>query len=139
MSNPTGKGGFGERPSQINRKGRPRDFQKLRDLARMLGNEQAGIVKDGIKVPIVIDDGDGKSHIATQVEMILREMMHSNPERYLEIAYGKVPQNIDITSQGEKILSNERYDRAILNLADAIREVVPGTGAEKNGDVDTAK
>lgn len=97
MSNPTGKGGFQERKAQINRKGRPRDFTKLRALAKLLGNEQAQATKDGVKVPVIIDDGNDKQHVATQVEMILRDMMHSNPERFLEIGYGKVPQPIEHT------------------------------------------
>jgi hypothetical protein len=85
---------------RINRKGRPKSFQKLRDLAKALGNEQAQAVKDGVKLPVIIEDINGKTHIASQVEMILREMMHTEPIKYLEIAYGKVPQPIEVTGEG---------------------------------------
>lgn len=73
---------------RINRKGRPKSFDKLRALAQQLGNESA-VNKAG--EPIVIAD-----HIVSQIEMILRDMMHTNPERFIEIAYGKVPQDVSL-------------------------------------------
>jgi len=46
---------------------------------------------------------------------------------------------VDITTQGEKVNSLDGYDRAISTLANAIRKVVPGEGAESNSAVDSAK
>ena len=44
----------------------------------------------------------------------------------------------DITSKGEKITPDDHgYDRSIHELADAIREIIPGASAEKNSIVDT--
>jgi hypothetical protein len=52
------------------------------------------------------------------------------------------PNKVDVTSGGkpiEKADNAERFDRAILTLADAIRESVPGESAEPDGEVDTAE
>ncbi len=83
-------GTFQKGDVRINRKGRPRTFQKLRDLAQSLGREIA--VKPD-KTPVIVE-----GHIATQTEMILRNMMKTNPERFLEIGYGKVPQPMEINA-----------------------------------------
>jgi hypothetical protein len=56
--------------------------------------------------------------------------------------HGKFTDHVDVTSNGETLapkVDNERFDRAISSLADAIRESVPGTGAKPNSDVDTAE
>lgn len=81
-------GQFVKGDPRINRKGRPKSFDALRKLAQALANEPA-TTKDG--APIVIDE-----HVATQAEMIMRAMMRDNPERFVEIAYGKVPQPVDL-------------------------------------------
>jgi hypothetical protein len=71
---------------RINRKGRPKSFDALRDLAKQIASE-----------PITSADGRVKM---TRVELILREMSISKDPRqrigFLEIAYGKVPTPIDI-------------------------------------------
>ena len=90
----TGKG-FVKGDVRINRKGRPRSFDKLREFAQKLAAEPAKDAKDR---PIIIDE-----HLATQAEMILRAMMKNNPERFVEIAWGRAPQALDVTSDGEKL------------------------------------
>jgi hypothetical protein len=35
--------------------------------------------------------------------MILRKLATEKPDKFLEIAYGKVPQPIDVTTGGEKL------------------------------------
>lgn len=66
---------------RINRKGRPKSFDKLRSLAQMIA------VEDGITT----DEA-----ILSNVEVILRGMMKNDPKLFLEIAYGKVPNPIEL-------------------------------------------
>ncbi len=87
---------------RINRKGRPKSFDALRQLAQSLANAQA---KDSNGNPLVLDDGSA----ATQTQVILLKLMRENPEKFLEIAFGKVPQAVDVTSGGEKIELVVRY------------------------------
>lgn len=93
MSNPTGKGGFQERKHQINRKGRPKSFDALRELAQEIAHEtaQAG----GVDVVI-------NGHKVTVAEAILRTWAQSkNPQlvrAFIEIAFGKVPDALNIAS-----------------------------------------
>lgn len=75
---------------RINRKGRPKSFDALRAMAQAIGGEVATVEGK----PVIIDE-----HIATNTEMIMRQMMHDNPERFTEIAYGKVPQPVALTGE----------------------------------------
>ena len=104
---------------RINRKGRPKSFDALRQLAQSLANEPA-VNKDGIEV--VIDD-----HIATQAEMILRDMMRSNPERFVEIAYGKVKDEVELTGSAKTpLVVKVVYD---INEPDNSEPTAPTPGA----------
>jgi|SRR3990167_4173882 len=89
-NNPTGKGGFQERRHQINRKGRPKSFDGLRALAQQISHE-------------AVDVGDKK---LTVTEAILRQWAQSkNPilqKQFIEIAFGKVPDNIQLTGKDGK-------------------------------------
>ncbi len=76
---------------RINRKGRPKSFDKLRELAQAMANELA--MADG--KPVVLADGKQ----ATQTQMLLLKLMRDNPEKFLEIAFGKVPQPVEHTGQ----------------------------------------
>ena len=79
---------------RINRKGRPKNFDALRKLAMMIGNET-----------ITGKDGTAMS----RAEVILRGWSFSNnyqlQKAFMEIAYGKVPDalKMDITSGGKAI------------------------------------
>ena len=53
--------------------------------------------------------------------------------------HGMLTDKVDVTSNGKEINQIDGYDRAISTLANAIRKVVPGTGAEQDGQVDPAK
>src|SRR5512135_3168150 len=101
MSNPTGKGGFGERKHQINKNGRPKSFDALRELAQAIAHE-AAIQKGG--EPVVIN-----GHKATITEVILRRWANSNDPKqqqaFIEIAYGKVPQRTEITGKDGQTLT----------------------------------
>lgn len=74
---------------RINRKGRPKTFDKMRELAQEI-SEEAAKTPDGKELL-----WDGRQ--VTAVEYVLRRMAYSkNPTlliKFLEIAYGKVPDN----------------------------------------------
>jgi hypothetical protein len=99
MANPSPSKPFTKNDPRINRKGRPRTFDALRTLAQQIAHEVA--LKDG--APLVIS-----GRTVTVAEAILRSWATSkNPmlqKAYIEIAFGKVPDNLDITSAGEKII-----------------------------------
>jgi len=94
----TGKG-FTKGDPRINRKGRPRSFDALRELAQAIAHEEA---TDKSKQPVIIN---GK--IATVAEVILRQMAQ-DPKRqkeFIEIAFGKVPAPIELTGKdGEPLV-----------------------------------
>lgn len=84
--NATGKGGLGERKHQINRKGRPKSFDALRELAQQIAHE-------------TMIDQTGNAR--TVAELIMRKWAtSSDPQlqmRYVEIAFGKVPAPVEIS------------------------------------------
>lgn len=98
--NPTGKGGFQERKWQINRKGRPKSFDALRELAQQIANEEAKANDQAIII---------NGHKATVSEIILREWATSdNPQlqrAFIELAFGKVPDKIDVTGVGNIVIN----------------------------------
>ena len=93
MANPTGKGGFQERKAQINRKGRPRNFDAFRELGQQIANE---VLTDKDGKPVVIE-----GHIVTVAEGILRKWSRSNDPKlqiaFVEVAYGKTPTQTEIS------------------------------------------
>ena len=86
-------GPFKKGDPRINRKGRPRSFDALRELAQQIAHEPTQIIMDGHKV--------------TVAEAILRQWAQSkNPQlqrAFIEVAFGKVPDALDLTSGGDKI------------------------------------
>ena len=121
---------------RINRNGRPKSFNGLRELARTIADEKA---KSGNNT-LVID-----GHSITVVEAILRSWAMGKDKRkqqaFIEIAYGKVPQAVDITTGGDKINNDdpERIDRAISTFADAIGEIISRKGTAEQGTVDATE
>ena len=62
----------------------------------------------------------------------------------LEWLIGKPTQKVDAKTEvtgagGAPLIDNDRYDRAISGLADAIREIVPGKGTESDGAVGSSE
>lgn len=94
-------GQFTKGDPRINRKGRPKSFDALRDLAQQIAHEEAKARdKDtGEFAPVVID-----GHIATTTELILRRWAASGDPRlqmaFIEIAYGKVPNEAKLELSG---------------------------------------
>lgn len=74
---------------RINRKGRPKSFDALRTLAQMIANE-------------VTTSKDGQIKM-TRVEAIMRSWSLSGnyqlQRAFIEIAFGKVPDNLQITGK----------------------------------------
>lgn len=93
-------GTFEKGDPRINRKGRPKSFDALRELARAIGHEPAKV--RGTNADLVID-----GHKVTVVEAILRQWAASgNPtlqRAFIEVAYGKVPIEQNITGDGVAI------------------------------------
>jgi hypothetical protein len=76
---------------RINRKGRPKSFDALRELAQQIAHEEA---KSGGQ-PIVID-----GHVATVTEVIMRSWAQSKDPRlvqaFIAYAYGKPPDDVNL-------------------------------------------
>ena len=110
MSNPDGKGGFQERKHQINRKGRPKSFDALRELAQQIAHETA-TTSDGKNIVIA-------GHTATVAEMILRSWAKSSNSQlargFIEIAYGKVPDDIRVRFESMTDEQKREYVRDLL-------------------------
>jgi hypothetical protein len=126
----------GKRGNQPNRNGRPRSFDALRKLMQ---EKAAEIATDADGKPIM---RDGKP--MTNAEMFVEAWMKDRKQRqaFAAYAWGKPKEELDVTSGGESLapkVDDERFNRAISSLADALRESVPGKGAKPNGDMDTAE
>jgi hypothetical protein len=96
---------------RINRKGRPKSFDTLRALTQQIANEIA--TANGEKIV----NGDG--YAVTNVEMILRQMMTQNPERFIEIGFGKVPQPVELEHKGKIEITPYDYNSAIRSVTDS--------------------
>jgi len=62
----------------------------------------------------------------------------------LDRTLGKPTQKVDAKTEvtgagGSPLIDNDRYDRAISGLADAIREIVPGKGTESDGPMGSSE
>lgn len=84
-------GTFSKSDPRINRKGRPRSFDALRELAQEIAHETAQA--NGADVVI-------NGHKVTVAEAILRQWaMSKNPvlqKAFIEITFGKVPDNVKV-------------------------------------------
>ena len=105
---------FTKNDPRINRKGRPKSFDKLRELAVSLANEAA--IDAATKGPLLV-----KGHAATEIEMLMRQMMHDNPARFVEIAFGKVPDEVKLSGEvkvvkGYATINPDEWDKADSDL-----------------------
>ena len=98
MANPSSLKPFVKGDPRIWRGGRPKSFPALQELAQQIAHETA---KAG-GADVVID-----GHKVTVTEAVLRQWFQSKDfqkqRAAMEIAFGKVPTPIDITSKGERI------------------------------------
>jgi hypothetical protein len=89
----TGKG-FVKGDPRINRKGRPKSFDQLRELAQQIAHEPAK-GRDGS--PLVID-----GRVVTVTEVILRQWAISKDprlqQRFIEVTYGRVPEDVAVNA-----------------------------------------
>lgn len=99
-------GRFVKGDPRINRKGRPKEFDALRELAKVIAGEP---YLDSNGQPLAIN---GKG--VTRIEFILRDWASSSkPELqkgFVEIAYGKVPDKIDLSMKDGKIFVTLKND-----------------------------
>lgn len=93
---------------RINRKGRPKSFDALRELAQQIAHEEARTAgKNGQPGEPLIIDG----HIATVAEMIMRQWATSKDPRlvqaFIAYAFGKVPENVNLTLDLDKLSKDQ--------------------------------
>lgn len=90
---------------RINRKGRPKTFDAFRALAQQIAHEVVPAENRPGTVRVMDEHGEIAEHIVTVAEAILRRWAVSDDPQlqraFIEIAYGKVPQNVDVTSGGQ--------------------------------------
>jgi len=95
-----------------NMKGRPKAFDGFRRLAVDIG-EQIATTKNGI--PLLWNKQE-----VTWAEFILLSWLTDKKymENFCTVAYGKVPERLDLTSEGEKINTNENeiYERIMARI-----------------------
>ena len=100
---PINKGQFVKGDKRINRKGRPKNFDMLRTLAIIIANEPMG-------------EGDNRM---TQVENIIRDWLKSHnfqkQKAALELAYGKVPESVNLNFDKPIIINWQEDDRTDNN------------------------
>lgn len=121
---------------RINRKGylKPRVQRELEALIDEVFDEEIDVMLRGKKEKI------------TQLKAGLIDLWRNKNifgrMNLLDRRFGKVTERVDLTSGNEKLelkIEDERFNRAIASLADAIRESVSGTGGKQDGKVDPAK
>ena len=117
-------GTFVKGDPRINRLGRPKSFDALRELAQQIAHEKAKT-----KGETIVIDG----HAVTVAEMIVRQWAQSGnaklQQAFIEIAFGKVPQAVELTGKNGgaievetiELTDDERAAR-VAALLDAARK-----------------
>jgi hypothetical protein len=99
---------------RINRKGRPKSFDALRELAQQIAHEEAQSrdAQTGELVPVVIN---GRK--VTTAELVLRKWFQSKDGRLqvhaMEVAFGKVPQPVEVSGKDGGPLELQIVERIV--------------------------
>jgi hypothetical protein len=110
MANKTGKGGFGDNPKNINKKGAPKRGESWAEIISRIGNmtpieaaEHAKAIAGKLKVM-----GDGitlkEAVVIRGYAALLFEPTSSLMNIYMDRTDGKVKENIDVTSGEEPLI-----------------------------------
>lgn len=122
--NPTGKGGFVKGDKRINRKGRPKTFDKLRAM-----------VQETLNGDLKIKKPTGETVETTRLRLMLESMTTGgNPADHrllLEYGFGKVKEEVDVNLTWKERAREAGYDpQEIEELArSAIGRVGAGSDA----------
>lgn len=81
---------FKKGDSRINRKGRPKDFDKLRELVKSIGHEAH-------------PSGEGDTVVSEKIRRMYASDNPRDSEIILAYGWGKVKDEVDVTSGGEKL------------------------------------
>jgi phage terminase small subunit len=82
------------------------------------------------------EDSDDREIIETEIELYPAD----SALQFLAKLSGLVTDKVDVTTKGEKVTADDdRYDRALSTLADAIREIIPGESTGSDSALDTPK
>lgn len=105
-------GVFQKNDARINRKGRPRNFDGLRELGLSISSEP--ITKDGEPVTV-------NGHVLTVTEAILRQWAQSRDARlqmaFIEVTFGKVPNVTQLTgANGTPIQTEHTVNHDLTRL-----------------------
>lgn len=116
---------------------KPKDKKKAEEL---LLHVIWDVLSEEIEHPVTKDKVD---RLRAMIRSMTTSRQSSDKQALLDRIAGKVVQDVDLTTGGEKItpekVDNERFDRAITSLADALRETISGKGTEPDGEMDTAE
>lgn len=104
-----------DRPQDINRNGRPKDFDQLRALVQELLGEKITVRKGG------------QSAKLTRLENLILEMIAAKQSAehttVLQYGFGKVPDTIDLTSKGESVvLQPEKVAERVVQLLELAKQ-----------------